>query len=88
MPYGETQAMAPGRSYERTHPWLTFALDLGRFQHTDWLALGEATSMIDRIAEAPLAPTVAEDIHKLYLAKGRARDDRYRGQHPVGGGSS
>lgn len=70
MPNAETQALAPGRSYERTHPWLTFALDLGRLQHTDWLALGEATSMIDRIAEAPLAPAVAEDIHKLYLAKG------------------
>ena len=58
------------RPYERTHPWLTFAFDLGRLQHTDWLALGEAAAMIDRIAGAPLDPDVAEEVHRLYLARG------------------
>ena len=58
------------RPYERTHPRLTFAFDLGRLQYADWLALGEAAAMIDRIAGAPLDPDVAEEIHKLYLARG------------------
>ena len=65
-----TEKATEERPYERTHPWLTFAFDLGRLQHTDWLALGEAAAMIDRIAGAPLDPEVAEEVHKLYLARG------------------
>lgn len=65
-----TNRVTNKRPYERTHPWLTFAFDLERLQHTDWLALGEAAAMIDRIAGAPLDPEVAEDVHNLYLARG------------------
>ena len=65
-----TKTVTNQRPYERTHPWLTFAFDLGRLQHTDWLALGEAAAMIDRIAGAPLDPDVAEEVHRLYLARG------------------
>ena len=65
-----TKTATSGRPYERTHPWLTFSFDLRRLQHTDWLALGEAVSMIDRIAGTPLDPAVADDIDGLYLAKG------------------
>ena len=65
-----TKTVTNQRPYERTHPWLTFAFDLGRLQHTDWLALGEAAAMIDRIAGAPLDPDIAEEVHKLYLARG------------------
>ena len=59
-----------GRAYERTHPWIDFSFDLRKLKHADWLALGACASMCERIAGAPLAPAVAEDIHKIYLAKG------------------
>ena len=58
------------RSYERTHPWLTFSIDLQRLKHTDWLALGEAASMSEHIAGVPLEPQAASDMNQLYLAKG------------------
>ena len=58
------------RSYERTHPWLTFRFDLNRLRPADWLALGEAASMSERVAGAPLDPEIADSLHSLYLAKG------------------
>ena len=62
--------MTNQRPYERTHPWLTFHLDLGRLKHTDWLTLGEAAAKCSHIAAAPLDPQVSHDVHQLYLAKG------------------
>ena len=62
--------MTNQRPYERTHPWLTFQLDLRRLKHTDWLALGEAAAKCRHIAAAPLDPQVSDDVHQLYLAKG------------------
>ena len=58
------------RSYERTHPWLTFRFDLNRLRPADWLALGEAASMSEHVAGAPLDPEIADSLHSLYLAKG------------------
>ena len=65
-----TTKATSGRPYERTHPWLTFSFDLRRLKHADWLALGEAVSRIEHVAGAPLDPAVADDLHRLYLAKG------------------
>ena len=62
--------MTNQRSYERTHAWFTFDLDLRRLKHTDWLALGEAAAMCRHVADAPLDPQVSDDVHQLYLAKG------------------
>ena len=62
--------MTNQRPYERTHPWLTFNLDLRRLKPADWLALGEASAKCGQIANAPLTPQVSDDIHQLYLAKG------------------
>lgn len=56
--------------YETTHPWLTFGLDLRQASHKLWMLLGEAYSKCEHIAGVPLAPTVAEELHRLYLAKG------------------
>jgi len=58
------------RTYEETHPWLTFTLDTRRFNHRLWLALGEAASKCDHIAGVPLAPRIAHQMHRLYLVKG------------------
>lgn len=65
-----TKLVTNTRPYQRTHPWLTFQFDLRRLRHTDWLALGEVVADCDHVAMAPLAPSVAEEIHQIYLAKG------------------
>ena len=62
--------MTTTRPYERTHPWLTFRFDLGRLRPTDWLALGRAAADCGHIADTPLDPSVADEIHQLHLAKG------------------
>lgn len=58
------------RPYQRTHPWLTFQLDLRRLSHWDWLTLGRVAANCWHVAAAPLEPQVSEEIHKIYLAKG------------------
>lgn len=58
------------RTYETTHPWLTFLLDLQRCPPTMWMALGEAQSKCEHLAGVPLKPKIAEDLHRLFLAKG------------------
>ena len=58
------------RSYEETHPWLSFVLNLRRVSYQDWLALGEAVAMSRSISHVPLDPVTATEFHRLYLAKG------------------
>ncbi|MDZ7697639.1 MAG: Fic family protein [Deltaproteobacteria bacterium] len=58
------------RTYERTHPWINFTLDLRKLDHTTWLRLGEAVSKAEHIAGVPLNPEAAERLHAVYLAKG------------------
>ena len=62
--------MTRTRPHERTHPWLTFKFDLGRLRPADWLALGRAAADCGHIADTPLDPVVADEIHQLHLAKG------------------
>ena len=58
------------RTYERTHPWLTFQFDLRALPPNLWALLGEVASKCDHVAGVPLDPTVAAYIHQVYLAKG------------------
>ena len=58
------------RTYERTHPWLTFSLDLRNAPPTLWMLLGEAQSKVEHVAGAPLLPAVQEMFHQVFLAKG------------------
>lgn len=58
------------RTYERTHPWLSFSLDMRRASITIWMLLGEAQSKCEHIAGIPLRPDTAERLHSIYLAKG------------------
>lgn len=58
-------------NHEKTHPWIKFRLDLNHAQpNVFWLKLGEIKSKCVHIAQAPLLPTVAKYIHRIYLAKG------------------
>ena len=58
------------RTYERTHPWLRFQLDLRRAAPELWLLLGEAQSKCEHIAGVPLRPDTALRLHQVFLAKG------------------
>lgn len=58
------------REYQRTHPWITFTLDMKRFDHRIWLLLGEAESKCAHIAGVPLHPTIARQLHEIYVSKG------------------
>lgn len=68
-----TATLTPGdvRSWQTSHPWLSFKLDLNRdIDHEGWLMLGEITSKCRHISGAPISPEVAREMHLLYLSKG------------------
>jgi hypothetical protein len=58
------------RTFERTHSWITFHIDLRHAGPSLWMLLGEAASKCEHIAGVPLRPSVAQSLHQLYLAKG------------------
>ncbi len=58
------------RTYTRTHPWMTFSLDLQRAPFKFWMDLGAIQSKIEHVANALLPPEVAKELRILYLAKG------------------
>lgn len=60
------------RTFERTHPWISFRCDLGKAGAELWLLLGEAASKCEHISRVPLRPATAQALHQLYLAKGAA----------------
>jgi Fic family protein len=58
------------RTFERTHPWISFRLALQKAGPDLWMLLGEAASKCEHIAGVPLRPALAQSLHRLYLAKG------------------
>jgi Fic family protein len=58
------------RPYSRSHPWISFSLDLKTLTCTDWVHLGEALSKCDHIANVALPPAVSAQLHQLYVVKG------------------
>lgn len=59
------------RSYESTHPWLTFkATDLNDLDPKLWMLLGEARSKCEHLAGTPLRPDVARYLYEVTLVKG------------------
>lgn len=59
-------------TYQTTHPWITFRLNLERVSPQLWMKLGEVASKCEHIAGVPLQPETARRLHQLYLAKGAA----------------
>lgn len=57
-------------AYRKTHPFITFDLDLSKCSPRVWIGLGEARSKCEHLAGVALKPATAEYLHKLYLAKG------------------
>lgn len=60
------------RAFERTHPWISFSVDLRKAGAKLWLLLGEAASKCEHVAGIPLRPGTAQMLYQLYLAKGAA----------------
>ena len=60
------------RTYEASHPWLRFELDLRKVPFDLWMMLGECRSKCDHIAGVPLKPELSRELHNVYLAKGVA----------------
>jgi len=58
------------RTYEQTHPWLSFRLDLRKIPAPVWLLLGRAASLSERLGLAPLPPKEAEQHARRTLAEG------------------
>lgn len=58
------------RTYERTHPWVSFNLNLKRAPWNLWLMLGECQSKCAHLAGIPLLPENQAEFHQIYLAKG------------------
>ena len=58
------------RQYEKTHAWITFQIDLRDMPYSLWMKLGECTSKVEHISRMPLVHDSAEDLYKVYLAKG------------------
>jgi Fic family protein len=58
------------RTYEQTHPWIKFHIDLRSASPDFWMLLGEACSKCEHISSVPLQPKTAAYLHQLYLAKG------------------
>jgi Fic family protein len=60
------------RTFEETHPWISFRCDLSKAGVELWFSLGEAASKCEHISRVPLRPATAQALHQLYLAKGAA----------------
>ncbi|MDO9542866.1 MAG: Fic family protein [Kiritimatiellia bacterium] len=60
------------KTYEKTHPWISFKINMMGAKPTLWMHLGEAASKCEYIAGVPLQPETAKRLHQLYLAKGAA----------------
>lgn len=61
----------PERAYSVSHPWLAFSrIDLSHAGAEFWMLLGEARSKVDHLALALLKPDVADEMNRVYLAKG------------------
>lgn len=58
------------RSYEKTHPHITFELDLKRPLAPLWILLGESKSKCQHVARTLLSPTRAHELMVVYLTKG------------------
>ena len=56
--------------YTETHPWMTFELDLRNVPTRFWTLLGDACAKCEFISGLPLQPDTADELHRVYLARG------------------
>ncbi len=51
-------------------PWITFDVDLTKMNPTFWMTLGEARSKCAHLANVPVPPSYARELHEITLSKG------------------
>ncbi|MDD5131290.1 MAG: Fic family protein [bacterium] len=52
------------------YPWLAFEVNLNALPSLTWVQIGECLSKCEHLSRIPLKPAIAEEMHKVYLAKG------------------
>lgn len=57
---------------EKTHPWITFSINLSRAPAKLWAILGECNALCRYISELPLLPDARESLFNEYLAHSTA----------------
>jgi len=62
--------MAVDETPSQTHPLISFEISLHVTNAELWLLLGEARAKREYLSQALLLPDVAQELHRLYLAKG------------------
>lgn len=58
------------KTYQQTHPWLKFELDLRNAPVDIWMALGEIRSKCEHIAGVPLDEDTQKQLYQIYLSRG------------------
>jgi Fic family protein len=58
------------RTYEQTHPWLSFRWEPRRMPYPVWLLLGEAVALVRTIRQAALPGSSAAELDRLALVRG------------------
>ncbi len=56
--------------YEKSHPWLSFMLDLRLVDPALWMLIGEVRSKCEHIAGVPMKRSLHQRLNLVYLAKG------------------
>jgi Fic family protein len=51
-------------------PWIKFKVDLAQMAPDFWMLLGEARSKCDHLANVPMPPSYAQEMHVINLSKG------------------
>jgi Fic family protein len=64
--------MTSSKTFEKTHSWLTFQINLGRIDYKTWINLGAIQSKCEHVANVMVTPEVGQRLLSLYLAKGVA----------------
>ena len=60
------------RTYEKTHTWMKFSLDLREAPAALWINLGQCQARCEDIQGINLPPEIASHLERLFLAKGCA----------------
>ncbi|HET6248175.1 MAG TPA: Fic family protein [Tepidisphaeraceae bacterium] len=62
--------MTEKRTWQKSHPWISFRLDFSSMPADIWLLAGEIASKCEHVAGAPLLQDTANELMQVYLSKG------------------
>ena len=57
-------------TYAKTHPWISFELNLDHADMGIWTLAGEAKAKCEQIAALPLKPAIADHLARIYVTRG------------------